>query len=124
MAVKLVKTFYGYVYTESSPEDAVKILEHIRRSWGRDTEDLNDAIRIIKNFDTFYEMLRKKFKEYIAPRKSEADLIRGKVVVDKIKLSKKGGEKVVVIVFDKRVVDESLEEVLKELNLEFVKEFT
>ncbi len=124
MAVKLVKTFYGYVYTESSPEDAIKILEYIRRSWGRDTDDLNDAVRIIKNFDTFYEMLRKKFKEYIAPRKSEADLIRGKVVVDKIKLSKKGNEKVVVMVFDKRMTGESLEKVLRELSLEYVKEST
>ena len=124
MGIKLVRTFYGYVYIESEVEDAIKILNQLRSSLGRDTEDLRDSIRILENFDVFYEMLRKKFKEFIAPRKSEADLIRGRVVVDKIRLFKEGGLRKVVIVFDKRVTPDDLERILNELGLKYVTETT
>jgi hypothetical protein len=72
------------------------------------TEDVEDALRILNNFDAYYDTLRKKFKEYITPRKSERDLLLGRVMIDKIKLRVEKNQKIVLIVFDKRVNEESI----------------
>ncbi len=119
MIVKLIKSFMGYLYLECDAETALKVLEYVREKLGRDTEDVNDSIRIIKNFEVFYEMARKKFKDYIAPKKSESDLIKGLVFVDKIKLSKSNGNRVVVLIFDKRVSEELIRSILDSLNIEY-----
>ena len=119
MRVKLVKTFMGYLYLECDVETALKVLEYAKEKLGRDTEDVNDSIRIVKNFDVFYEMARKKFKDYIAPKKSESDLIRGLVFIDKIKLSKSDGDKLVVLIFDKRISEELIKNILNSLNIKY-----
>jgi len=116
LALRISKSPFGYTYVEGSPKEIVSLLELIRDEWGRDTDDLDDAIRIVSNFDVFYEMMRKKFKEYISPRKREADLIRGLVVVDKIKLVKNNNAKVVTVVFDKRVNYFQLEQLVRKLS--------
>ncbi len=110
--VKLLKSMFGYVRMESSPEDAVRVLKAIRDLWGKDTENVNDSIRIVSRFDVFYESLRRKFKEYIAPRRSESDMIKGLVVVDKVKLVKEGGRRVVTLIFDRSVSIDRLKELL------------
>ncbi len=115
---KLVKTLFGYIRLETCAEEAIKILNYLKSSGGRDTEDVNDALRIIKNFDVFYEMMKKKFKDYIAPRKSEVDLIRGRVTVDKIKLSKNGTKRVIIIL-DKRVSEELITKALEHLGIKY-----
>ena len=115
---KLTRTLFGYIRLETDAEDAVKILNYLKNAGGRDTEDVNDALRIIKNFDVFYEMMKKKFKDYIAPRKSEVDLIRGRVVIDKIRLSKNDVKKV-TIVFDKRVSEELITKALEDLGIKY-----
>jgi len=113
--VKLFRQL-GYVYLRSPLEVALNVLRKLSelRGW---SEDLSDAIRILENFDTFYEFMKRKHKEYIAPRKSESDLLAGRVVVDKLKLEV-NGERVVTLVFDKRVRYEEVLEVLRELGLE------
>ncbi len=115
---KLTRTLFGYIRLETNAEDAVKVLNYLKNAGGRDTEDVNDALRIIKNFDVFYEMMKKKFKDYIAPRKSEVDLIRGRVVIDKIRLSKNDVKKV-TIVFDKRVSEELITKALEDLGIKY-----
>ena len=118
VAAKLTKTLFGYIRLETDAENAVKILNYLKSTGGRDTEDINDALRIIKNFDVFYEMMKKKFKDYIAPRKSEVDLIRGRVVIDKIRLSKDNVKKVTII-FDKRVTEELITKALEDLGIKY-----
>jgi len=118
VAAKLTKTLFGYIRLETDAENAVKILNYLKSTSGRDTEDINDALRIIKNFDVFYEMMKKKFKDYIAPRKSEVDLIRGRVVIDKIRLSKDNVKKVTII-FDKRVTEELITKALEDLGIKY-----
>jgi len=115
---KLTKSLFGYVILEIDVENAIKVLEYLKRIEGRDTEDLNDTLRIIKNFDAFYDIMKKKFKDYIAPRKSEADLLRGRVVIDKIKLVKNELKKVILI-FDKRVSEEVVIGALKSLGIRY-----
>lgn len=116
MVLKVSRSPFGYTYVEGSPEEIVSLLKLIQDEWRRDTDDLDDAIRIVSNFDVFYEMMRKKFKEYISPRKREADLIRGLVVVDKIKLVKNGDTKVVTVIFDKRIDHEELRQLVDRIN--------
>ncbi len=118
MGVKVVKTLYGYVYMDASVDEALKVLEAFR-SEGRTSEDLKDSIRVLRNFHVFYEMLRRRFKEYLAPKKDEKELIYGNVVVEKLKLYRKNGEERVVVVFDKRFPEQEIQEVLKRLGITY-----
>jgi peptidoglycan/xylan/chitin deacetylase (PgdA/CDA1 family) len=112
--IKLFKQL-GYVYLRAPLEVVLKVLRRLGelRGW---SEDLSDAMRILENFDAFYEFMRRKHKEYIAPRKSESDLLSGRVVVDKLKLEV-DGSRFVTLVFDKRVGYEEILNVLRELGL-------
>lgn len=112
--VKLFKQL-GYVYLRAPLEVVLKVLRRLGelRGW---SEDLGDAVRILENFDVFYEFMRRKHKEYVAPRKSESDLLSGRVVVDKLKLEVDGG-RFVTLVFDKRVGYEEILNILRELGL-------
>jgi len=116
--IKITRSFYNYVYMDASLDEALKVLGELGRVRGF-TEDLSDAIRVLKNFRTFYDMLRKRFKEYLAPRKSESDLILGKVVIDKLRLYRVSEEDRVTVVFDKRFELSSLLEVLNSLGLKY-----
>lgn len=107
-----------YITLEASPEDAIKILKTLRQRLGKGREDVDDAIRMIEHFDVFYDVMRKKFKEYLTPRKNVSDVIKGEVLVDKIKLLKRGEMKSVIIVFDRNVNRESLLNILKDMGYE------
>lgn len=118
MVITLEKSFMGYLLMRGPKDEVLKLLTYLRDNKGRNTEDVIDTIRIINNFNVFYEMARKKFKDYISPRKNEGDLIRGLVTIDKIKLvkSEKGDE--VIIIFDKRVNNELIIGSAKALGIE------
>ncbi|MEM2005821.1 MAG: hypothetical protein QW705_02870 [Zestosphaera sp.] len=93
---------FGHVVVEGPAEEVAEVLRGLSSESGV-TEDLEDTLRILSNFDVFHGMLRRKFKEYIAPRRSEGDLISGRVLVDKVKLHVEGGVKKATVIFDKRV---------------------
>lgn len=93
---------FGHVVVEGPAAEVAEILRRVSSESGL-TEDVEDTLRILSNFDVFYGMLRRKFKEYIAPRRSEGDLISGRALVDKVKLYMEGGVKKAAVVFDKRV---------------------
>ena len=76
---------------------------------------MNEAFRIMRNFDAFYEMAKKKFKDYIVPSKSMNDMILGRVIVDKVKLVKEGEKRIVGIVFDRRVGEDVIMKALESL---------
>ncbi len=118
LSIRLAKSLFGYVRLEGAVDDVLKVMKAVRDVWGRDTEDVNDTIRILSNFDVFYESMRRKFKEYIAPRKRESELVRGLVVVEKIKLIRDGGRKA-VIVFDKGVDLKDIKCLLDRLGLKY-----
>ncbi|MEB3759667.1 MAG: hypothetical protein GSR72_06955 [Desulfurococcales archaeon] len=104
-----------YKSVELSVDEAEKLLRLIVEKLGIEPNDVNEAFRILRNFDVFYETQRKKFKDYLVPSKSMNDMILGRVVVDKLKLIKEGGKNRVVVVFDRRVPEETIIETLKEL---------
>ena len=110
-----------YKYVDLPAEEALKLLEVISEEFGRRTQDVSEAMRYIRNFEEFYEYMKKKFKDYIAPPKKPDDFIKGTVVVDKLKLYKsESGERRVVIVFDRRFDLDKLKEALKKLGYEEV----
>ncbi len=108
-----------YKYVDLPAEEAEKLLETMAEVLGRRTQDLNEALRYIRNFEEFYEYMRKKFKDFIAPPKRPDDFIKGTVIVDKVKLYKgDDGSRRVVIVFDRRVGLEKLKEALRKIGYE------
>jgi hypothetical protein len=107
-----------YKHVDLPVEDAIKLLEKIAERIGGKTNDISETIRYIRNFNEFYEYMRKKFKDYIAPPRRPDDYIKGKVVVDKVKLYMDGESKRVVIVFDRRVDIDLISSCLRELGYE------
>ena len=105
-----------YKMVDLSLEDAIRVLEALREKRG--SSDIDETLRYLRNFDEFYEYMRKKFKDYIAPPHRPDDYIRGTATIDKVKLYKSGDEKRAVIIFDRRVKESLLREVLESLGYE------
>ena len=99
-------------------DEAMKLLNSICDIMGRRTSDVEEALRYLSNFDVFYEVMRKKFKDALAPPKSVDDMIRGHVVVDKVRLHKEDDKKEATIIFDRRVPLEVIEKALRDLGYE------
>lgn len=99
-------------------DEARELLNIMAEKLGKRTNDIDEAQRYIANFDVFYEMMKKKFKDSLAPPKSVDDMIRGNIVVDRIILAKEGDKRIVTIVFDRRVPLDSIEGALKDLGYE------
>jgi len=104
-----------YKNVELPLEEAEKLLGLVVERLGFESSDVNEAYRIMRNFEVFYETQKKKFKDYLVPSKSMNDMILGRVIVDKIKLIKEGDRQKVVISFDRRVPLEVVVDALKEL---------
>ncbi len=119
MPLKTVEVDLGkYRSVELDLDEAEKLLSIITEKLGFESNDVNETYRILRNFEAFYETMKKKFKDYLVPSKSMNDMILGRVVVDKVKLIKEGDRKRVVIVFDRRVPLDVIVEALKELGYE------
>ncbi|NPA97315.1 MAG: hypothetical protein GXO32_06915 [Crenarchaeota archaeon] len=119
MKARMTEIIGQYVAVEIDLEGALKLLERLHEVTGKGGEDLQDTIRMIRNFDAFYEFMRKKFKDYLTPKKNISEMIKGLVLVDKIKLVKKDDGKYVVIIFDRSVPKDTIEEALKNLGYEY-----
>ena len=119
MPVKTLEVDMGkYKSVELTVDEAEKLVMFIVDKLGIEPNDVNEFFRIIRNFDAFYDVMRKKFKDYLVPSKSMNDMILGRVIIDKVKLIKEGGNKKVVLVFDKRVPENIIVEGLKSLGYE------
>lgn len=106
-------------------EDAEKLVLEVSRRLNVESKDLMETLRILRNFDEFYEFQQKKFKDYVVPDKDISDMIRGAVVVDSVKLIKERDKKFVVITFDRRVKEDVIVDALKSMGYEVnVKRFT
>jgi len=117
MKVKVIKYIGNYFGIETQVNEMIKIISKIRDELNYNTYDVEDTLRMLKSFDVFYDMMKRKFKHFISPRKSEADLIKGKVLVDKLKLFKEDNERFALIIFDRRVNYEKIVNVIKSLGL-------
>ncbi len=82
--------------------------------------EVYEAIRIAENFSVFYDMMKRKQRDYIPLPHDYSDLLRGRVSIDKIRLEKTGDQNIVVLVFDRRYPIEKLEEMLRKIGYEEV----
>ena len=110
-----------YRYVDLPADKALELLNAIAELIGKRTSDMQEAERYIRNFNEFYEFMKKKFKDYLAPPHKPDDYIRGDVVIDKVKLYMEGDERRVVLVFDRRVDLDLLKRALEKLGYSDVK---
>ncbi|MEB3816900.1 MAG: hypothetical protein LRS46_03050 [Desulfurococcales archaeon] len=106
-----------YISVELPVDDAERLIRRLSERLGYESQDASEALRYIRNFDAFYEIARKKFKDYLVPPKSMNDMIRGTVLVDRVKLIR-NEQKKVVITFDRRVPLDEIVEALKDIGYE------
>jgi hypothetical protein len=116
--IKIFKTVGDYIAIEVEAQEAPKIIDVLSNGLGRGGEDVWDALRMIKHFDTFYDLMRKKFKEYLTPRKDVGDILKKRVLIDKIKLVRKDNKKFVEIVLDKTIALDDVLNILKSNGIE------
>ena len=107
----------NYKAVELSLDDAKRVIEKIVSEKGY-TQDLRETLRILSHFDTFYEIQVRKCKDALVPTKDEKDLISGKTIIDKVKLIERNGEKLVRIIFDRRVGIDFITDILSQLGYE------
>ncbi len=107
-----------YRHVTLSADEATKLLNKVCEITGKRTSDVDEVLRYISNFDVFYEVMRKKFKDALAPPRTVDDMIRGNVVIDKVRLFKEDDEKKVTIIFDRRVPLDIIEKALRDLGYE------
>ncbi|MEM1541323.1 MAG: hypothetical protein QW101_02190 [Ignisphaera sp.] len=119
--VKVYKTIGDYVALVMFAEDVVEILNILQRSLNKGEEDVEDAIRMINYFDTFYNIMKKKFKEYLTPKKNVSDIIRKRVLIDKIKLIKIDETRMVEVILDRSISLDEVLEILVSNNIEVEK---
>ncbi|MGC8953872.1 MAG: hypothetical protein ACP5N5_04040 [Desulfurococcus sp.] len=79
------------------------------------SRDLEEAIRIVRNFTEYLGYSRRKFEEYINVPKDPGDALRGRVVVHRIRLFMDGAREMVEIVFDRRINIDELIFILKKM---------
>ncbi|MDW8170775.1 MAG: hypothetical protein RMI83_06730 [Desulfurococcaceae archaeon] len=103
-----------YKYIDLPLEKAIEFLERIAIVRGT-TLDITESLRYIRNFDEFYEYMKRKFKDFISPPKDHREIIEGLVAVQKLKLYIVNDVKMVTLVIDKRVCEDFLHTILKDI---------
>ncbi|MEM1928270.1 MAG: hypothetical protein QXS85_06015 [Acidilobaceae archaeon] len=113
---KVVEVDLGkYKSLELTVDEAEKLLKEVSSILGGESQDLEETYRILRNYDAFYELAKKKYKDYLVPSKSLNDMIKGTVIVDRVKLVKEGDVRKVVLTFDRRVKEEVIVAALQKL---------
>jgi len=103
-----------YLHVKLDREKALEFIDSIISKHGI-TRDLEETRRIIENFDEFYSIARRKSDGYLIIQKDSGDVVRGRVVVHKIRLIIEGNVKTVELIIDRRVSRELIESCLREI---------
>ncbi|MCE4614736.1 MAG: hypothetical protein F7B60_04320 [Desulfurococcales archaeon] len=112
-SIKIKLDLARYSRIELPKEKALELLSILQGE--RDKDEVREALRIAENFDVFYEMMRRKQRDYIPLPHDYSDLLRGDVSIDKIRLEKRDNAGFVILIFDKRFPVEKLSQLLKEV---------
>ena len=112
----VVKVIIGnYKYVEIPIEEAEKLLQTLLKDFPDKEKDIKEVARIIKNFDVFYEIARKKFKNYILIPHDTSDMLRGTVLFDKVKLISNEEGRKIGLFFDRSISIDDVVRVLRNL---------
>jgi len=103
-----------YLHVKLDREKALEFIDSIISKHGI-TRDLEETRRVIENFDEFYSIARRKSDGYLIIQKDSGDVVRGRVVVHKIRLIIEGNVKTVELIIDRRVSRELIESCLREI---------
>ena len=115
--MEITEILGGYKKLTLTRKQALKLIEKIIEKHG-ETLDLHETIRMLENFNEFINYQIKRSQSYLTPSKNTSDLIKGRVVIDKLRLAKNNEGEFVTLIFDKRVNREFIEEALKEAEVE------
>ncbi|RLG74407.1 MAG: hypothetical protein DRO23_06830 [Thermoprotei archaeon] len=108
----------NYKYVELSLADALNLLIMLEEKFPDKVKDITEVRRIIKNFDVFYDIARRKFKDYILIPHVPSDMLRGRVLFDKVKLIREGNARKIGLFFDKNIELEDIVRILSNLGFE------
>ena len=112
----IVKVIIGnYKYVEIPVEEAESLLQTLLEDFPNKEKDIKEVARIVRNFDVFYEIARKKFKNYILIPHDTSDMLRGAVLFDKVKLASDEEGKKIGLFFDRNISVDDVVRVLKSL---------
>jgi len=105
-----------YKYVDLGIDDALRLLDELKRLYAGGKGDFDEVARYIVNFDEFYTYMKRRFKDYMPlPHKPE-DYMHGRVVIDKVKLYvDDNGVKRIVLVFDRRVRTDDVRSALEKI---------
>lgn len=114
MEINVYYDIAKYLHVKLDREKALEFIDSIISKHGI-TRDLEETRRIIENFDEFYSIARRKSDGYLIIQKDSGDVVRGRVVVHKIRLIIEGNVKTVELIIDRRVSRELIESCLREI---------
>ena len=108
----------NYKYVELHLADALKLLGMLEEKFPNKIKDISEVRRIIENFDVFYDIAKRKFKDYILIPHKPSDMLLGRVLFDKVKLIRTSNTKKIGLFFDKNIKLKDIVEALKSLGFE------
>lgn len=114
MEINVYYDIAKYLHVKLDREKALEFIDSIISKHGI-TRDLEETRRVIENFDEFYSIARRKSDGYLIIQKDSGDVVRGRVVVHKIRLIIEGNVKTVELIIDRRVPRELIETCLREI---------
>lgn len=83
-------------------KDASKLIECLE-SEGYVSVDLLETKTILKSFDEYLRLAKRRFQDYIVPNRDPREVVEGKCIVHKVKLLVKNDLKIAELVLDRRV---------------------
>jgi len=108
----------NYKYVELHLADALKLFGILEEKFPNKIKDISEVRRIIENFDVFYNIAKRKFKDYILIPHEPSDMLLGRVLFDKVKLIRTSNTKKIGLFFDKNIKLKDIVEALKSLGFE------
>ncbi len=118
MRINLKILIGNYKYIELSTTKMLDFLEILSRIFPDKFKDISEVKRIVKNYDVFYDIAKRKFKDYILIPHEPSDMLRGKILFDKVKLIKDNHDRKIGLIFDKSIKLEDIVEALSSLGFE------
>ncbi|RLG75999.1 MAG: hypothetical protein DRO23_02390 [Thermoprotei archaeon] len=118
MRINLKILMGNYKYIELSITKMLDFLEILSRKFPDKFKDVSEVKRIVKNYDVFYDIAKRKFKDYILIPHEPSDMLRGRILFDKVKLIKDNHDRKIGLIFDKSVKLKDIVEALNSLGLE------
>ena len=105
----------GYKVVRLPVNDALRLLDVIEDMVGFTSDDLAEARRVFSRPKVFLDLMRRRQKEYLPLPHRVEDMIRGRIVLDKVGLRDTPNGIEAILVFDRRFELDRVVNALEEL---------